>query len=63
MGSKLDIGFAAKRRQIEQNFVLRSIIGRSRGWAFDWFKSQPVNTPLTPKTWDLKTPLYITAKR
>ena len=61
-GSKLDIGIAVKRRQIQQKFVLTGI-GKS-GWAFDWCKSQPVNTPLTPKIEALRTSLLeVTAKR
>ena len=49
--SKLDIGIAAKRRQIEQQFVLTG------AWAFDWYKSQGANTPLTPKIEARKTSL------
>ena len=35
-GSKLGIEIAAKRRQIEQNFVFRGIENRSRVWTFDF---------------------------
>ena len=27
---------------------------RGCGWAFDWCKSKPANTPLSPKIGDLK---------
>ena len=43
-------GIPAKRRQIEQNFLVIGI-GKS-WWAFDWYKSQPV----THKIVDLKIP-------
>ena len=51
VGSKLEIGIAAKWRQIEQNLVLTGI-GK-----FDWRESRPANTFLTPKIGDHKTPL------
>ena len=44
-------------RSAEQNFVLTCIGMGSRGWAFDWYKSQPPSTPLIPKIGDLKTPI------
>ena len=44
---EFDIGILAKWRQIAQTFLLTGIE------AFDWYKSQHLNTRLIPKIWDL----------
>ena len=53
----------AKRCQIVQMYVLgrirkycNEIIYIEHAWAFDWCESQPVNTLITPKIGDIKTP-------